>query len=105
MPAHTERAALIADTPHAFAPVADGHEATASINLVNTGDAPVRCRVAIAATDAPTAADYLEYDQPLVVGGAPLLRTGEILAAGERVVCVCDGPGVAARVARFEEVI
>lgn len=76
--------------------------ATASIWLCNRGAAPVKFRVAVSAADAPTAAEYIEYDTTLAVGGV-FERSGLALSAGERIVVRTDIATLSARAHGFEK--
>lgn len=88
----------------AYGPVAAGKSATVNINVVNRSTTSAKVRVAISTTANPTAStDFIEYDIPVVAGGAPLLRTGEVLKAGEYVVIYTDGDSCSARVSGFDK--
>ncbi len=88
----------------AYGPVAAGKSATVNINVVNRSATSAKVRIAISASAAPTATtDFIEYDCPVVAGGSPLLRTGEVLKAGEYVVIYTDGDSCSARVSGYDE--
>lgn len=88
----------------AYGPVAAGKSATVNINVVNRSTTSAKVRIAISASAAPTATtDFIEYDVPVTAGGAPLLRTGEVLKAGEYVVIYTDGDTCSARVSGYDE--
>ena len=88
----------------AYGPVAAGKSAVVNINVSNRSTRGAKVRVAISTSAAPTAAtDFIEYDIPVVAGGAPLLRTGEVLKAGEYVVIYTDGNACSARVSGFDK--
>lgn len=71
----------------------DEHHATVSINLVARSGAPT-VRLALTASAAPAATDWLEYDLPLVAGGAPLLREGIAMFDGNRLYAYASATGV-----------
>lgn len=57
----------------------------ASINIVNRGNAPIGVRIAVAALDTPTDAEWIEYDTTLDPK-AILERTGIVLDATKKIV-------------------
>lgn len=57
----------------------------ASISVCNRGTSPTRIRIAIATTDTPTDAEWIEYDTNLSANGV-LERTGIILDANRKIV-------------------
>ena len=59
--------------------------AVATINVLNRSASAVTVRLALAATDTPTAAEYIEYDIT-VPAKAVLERTGLVLAATQKIV-------------------
>lgn len=75
---------------------------TATISLTNRGTSIAYARVAIAQADVPVAAEYIEYDAPIPVGGT-LERTGVAMSAGERIVVRTDVSSVSSRAHGFEE--
>lgn len=78
-----------------------GQVATVTVSYcARTASAAVRLAVSTAA--APAAADYLEFDAALPVGGV-LERSGVVLSAGERVIARASVSGVSVRVHGFEE--
>ncbi|MBP9942071.1 MAG: hypothetical protein KBF33_11875 [Comamonas sp.] len=87
----------------AYGPVAAGKSATVNINVCNRSTSSAKVRMAISTTIVPTAKEFIEYDIPVVAGGAPLLRTGEVLKAGEYVVIYTDGDSCSARVSGYDE--
>lgn len=88
-----------------YGPVPAGKCATVNINVVGRNTSSSKIRVAISKSEAPTeATDFIEYDWPVMASSPPLLRTGEVLKAGEYVVIYTDGDLCTARVSGFEEV-
>lgn len=87
----------------AYGPVAAGKSATVNINVCNRSATSAKVRIAISTTAAPTPKDFIEYDIPVVAGGAPLLRTGEVLKTGEYVVIYTDGDSCSVRVSGYDE--
>lgn len=69
--------------------------AVVSVSLCNRSAGPLLCRLALAASDTPTAAEYLEYDVQILANGV-LERTGLVLAAGQKIVVYTSGSGVSA---------
>ena len=67
--------------------------AVASINILNRGASAVTVRLALAATDTPTNAEYIEYDIS-IPSKAVLERTGLALAAGQKLVVYSDATDV-----------
>ena len=59
--------------------------AVVSVNVCNRGNSPVGIRIATAATDTPTAAEWLEFDVEVGAKGV-LERTGIIIGSGEKIV-------------------
>lgn len=77
-----------------------GQVATVEINVCNTTDAEARVRLAI--TDTPGAPPvFIEHDTR--VRRIPLVRTGQVVKAGEAVVVYCDIAGLGVRVSGFQE--
>jgi len=57
----------------------------ASVSVVNRGNSPVGIRIAVATTDTPTNAEFIEYDTEL--GAKDVLeRTGIVMDADKRLV-------------------
>lgn len=65
--------------------VGAGKLATVNINVVNRGSTLALVRFALSEADAPTDAEFIEYDYELPPKGV-LERTGFMLQAGRRVV-------------------
>jgi hypothetical protein len=57
----------------------------ASISICNRGTSPAQIRIAIATTDAPSNAEWIEYDVNVSANGV-LERTGIILDSGRKIV-------------------
>lgn len=70
--------------------VGDGKEASFNLNIVNRGDQPVKVRLAYAAADTPTDAEWFEYNAVLEANGGILERTANRLPAGKKVVIWTD---------------
>lgn len=84
----------------ALDPVPAGKLATVEINVCNTAATTAKVRVAI--TTTPIAPDaYIEFDALAL--RTPLVRTGQVVKAGESVVVFADVAGCTARVSGFEE--
>lgn len=56
-----------------------------SVSICNRGNAAIAARIAVAAADTPTLAEYVEYDVEIGPKGV-LERTGIILDAGKKIV-------------------
>lgn len=67
--------------------------AVATINVLNRSASAVTVRLALAATDTPTAAEYIEYDIT-VPAKAVLERTGLVLAATQKIVAYSSATDV-----------
>lgn len=59
--------------------------AIVSINVTNRSAATRDVRIALAATDTPTNAEWIEYDTEIVANGT-IERSGIVLQAGKKVV-------------------
>ena len=57
----------------------------ASVSVCNRSSSPTSIRIAIASTDTPTDAEWIEYDASLSANGV-LERTGIILDSGRNIV-------------------
>lgn len=57
----------------------------AAINIVNRSSATITVRIAISDADAPTVAEYIEYDVGVPPKGV-LERTGIVVGANQRIV-------------------
>jgi pyruvate dehydrogenase complex dehydrogenase (E1) component len=67
--------------------------AVASINVLNRGASAVTVRLALAATDTPTAAEYIEYDIS-VPAKSVLERTGLVLSTTQKIVAYSSATSV-----------
>lgn len=76
--------------------------ATSSLTIVNRGPDAALIRVAIYSGANSSAADFIEYDAMLPVGGV-LERTGIVLSAGEKLAVQSDVANVTARAHGFEQ--
>lgn len=56
-----------------------------SINMCNRGSTDAAVRIALAATDTPTNAEYIEFNSSVFANNV-IERTGIVLAAGQKVV-------------------
>tara|TARA_Y100001970_G_C13704820_1_gene588983 strand:- start:294 stop:614 length:321 start_codon:yes stop_codon:yes gene_type:complete len=56
-----------------------------SVSVCNRGNSAIAARIAVAAADTPTLAEYVEYDVEIGPKGV-LERTGIILDAGKKIV-------------------
>ena len=63
--------------------------------------APADIRIAIATTDTPAAAEYIEYDTS-VFSKNVLERTGLVLSAGQRIVVYSSAASISAVVVGIE---
>jgi hypothetical protein len=76
--------------------------ATVNIIVCNTSGATRLIRTAVSVGGAPTAVDWLDYDQELIAGQTREI-TAVVMTAGESVLCQANGPGVVARVHGHEK--
>jgi hypothetical protein len=96
------QAALAASTNTTVYTVTSATIATISVNFVNIGLFDARVRLAIASTEAPANAEWLEFDAVLVAGGV-LERSGLVLSGGKRLVARSSEDSVSVNVYGFEE--
>ena len=83
--------------------VPSGKYAVLSLSLCNRNTAVVAVRVALAASDTPTAAEWIEYDTNIGANGV-LERSGIVLDAGKKVVVRSDIANVSGVVVGIEEI-
>ena len=62
-----------------------GNFAIVSINVTNRSAGTRDVRIALAATDTPTNAEWIEYDTEIVANGT-IERSGIVIQAGKKVV-------------------
>lgn len=67
--------------------------AVVSVNVCNRSNVAQAVRIATAATDTPTAAEYIEYDVEIGAKGV-LERTGIIIGASQKIVARASGSNV-----------
>ena len=76
--------------------------AVVTLSLCNRNATTARdIRVAVATSDTPSNAEYIEYDASLLAKGV-LERTGLVLAAGQRIVVYASATDVSAVVYGIE---
>lgn len=68
-----------------------------TVNIVNTSAAAVTVKLALAATDTPTAAEWIDMIE-LQPNGGGVERSGLTLQAGKHIVVQADDVGVTAAV-------
>lgn len=95
-------AALAATTSTTVYTVPASTIAAVNINICNRGTAAATVRLALAAADTPTTAEWIEYDCSVPANGV-LERTGIVLAAGQKVVAYASTADVTATVYGMEE--
>ena len=66
-----------------------------TLSLCNRNATPVTARVAVAAADTPTTAEYIEYDVTITANGV-LERTGVLVDAGKKIVVRSSAANVSA---------
>jgi len=67
----------------------------ASVSFCNRGNSAVAVRLAVADSDTPTDAEYIEYDTE-ILGKGVLERTGIIVGAGQKLVVRASNSNVSA---------
>ena len=85
-----------------FGPLPNGKSATVNISVCNRSATPARVSVAITSELSPANKDYIGFDA-LASQAAPLLRTGEVIKAGEHIVVIADSDACCVRVSGYEE--
>lgn len=96
------QAALVAATNTTIFTVPAGKVATATVSICNTTAGIANIRVAIAAADTPTAAEWIEYDTELLAYST-FERSGIVMSAGKKLVVRSDVANVAVTAYGFEE--
>ncbi|MDD2267014.1 hypothetical protein [Sulfuricurvum sp.] len=81
-----------------------GKVSTINAGFVNRSSVQVKVRMAIASTDVPTNAEYVEYDAPIPANGV-LERSGIVCGENEKIVCYASSTGISVRIHGFEEVV
>lgn len=76
--------------------------AVINLNLLNMGTTSLECRVAIAAADTPTNAEYIEYTTELT-SYAVLERTGIVVSAGKKIVVYSSTANLVVNVYGYED--
>jgi hypothetical protein len=94
---------LSANTNATLYQVPDGYYSVVTVNVCNRGTNTAAVRLAIAATETPGGAEYIEYDVQLAPKGV-LERTGIVVEAGAYVVVRSDQASVNAMVYGIETV-
>jgi hypothetical protein len=72
-----------------------------SVNLCNRAATTRDVRIAVAAADTPTNAEYIEFDTEILANGV-LERGGIVLGAGSKIVCYCNSTDMSAVVFGIE---
>lgn len=72
-----------------------------TINVVNRNAQSRNVRIALASSDTPTDAEFVEYDAELIANGV-LEKSGVVIDAGKKVVVYSDSTGVSAMVYGIE---
>ena len=75
--------------------------AVVTVSMCNRSATARTVRIALAAADTPTNAEYLEYDVSLV-GNGTIERTGIVMAAGQKIVVYSNSIDVSAVVYGLE---
>ena len=96
------QAALAAATNTTIFTVPAGKVATATVSICNTTANLANIRMAIAAADTPTAAEWIEYDTELLAYNT-FERSGIVMSAGKKLVVRSDTANVAVTAYGFEE--
>ena len=92
---------LAANTNTTVYTVPAANFAVVTLSMCNRSTTQRSIRVAVAAADAPTPGEYIEYDTSLV-GNGTLERTGIVVNAGQKIVVFANSVDVAAVVYGLE---
>jgi len=65
------------------------HFSVVSVNFTNRNTQARNVRIALADTDSPSTAEWVEYDTELI-GNGVLERTGFVLSAGQKIVAFAN---------------
>ena len=96
------RSDLTAATNTSVYTVPSAKLAVVNVSICNRGGSASSVRLAISNQATPNAADYIEYDQPVISAGV-LERTGLVLDAGEILVAYSSGANISVVAYGFEE--
>lgn len=72
-----------------------------TVNVCNRNSNPRSIRIAVATSNSPSAAEYIEYDVVLLGQGA-IERTGIVMGAGQQIVVYSDNTDISAVVYGIE---
>lgn len=75
--------------------------AVVAVNICNRGANTTALRMAVADTDTPSAAEFIEYDTNIFANNV-LERTGIVLSAGQRIVVYSSQANISAVVVGIE---
>lgn len=75
--------------------------AVIAVNICNRGTSAAAIRIAVADTDTPSAAEFIEYDTDVFAKNV-LERTGIVLSAGQRIVIYSSESDISAVVVGIE---
>lgn len=75
--------------------------AVVAVNICNRGASAANVRIAVADTDTPGNAEYIEYDTQVFAKNV-LERTGLVLSAGQKIVVYSSAASISAVVVGIE---
>ena len=78
--------------------------AVVTVNICNRNTQSRDVRIAVAAADTPTNAEYIEYDTELL-GNGSVERGGIVLDAGKKIVCYANSTDCSAVVYGIETAV